>query len=729
MFLLRPISLAALALCSQQSVFAQTSSTESEAALQTVTVEASADASAQGLAKSFAGGQVARGARVGVLGNQDMMETPFSATSYTSDLIQDQQAKSVGDVLLNDAGVRSARGFGNFQQAYFVRGFVLYSDDVAYNGLYGLVPRQYMASEFVERVEVFRGANAFLSGAGAGSVSGGGLGGLINVVPKRAGNEPLNRVTLGGASGGQAYAAADVARRFGPDDAAGVRLNLARRSGGTGVSSEKVHTTVGSLGLDWRSSRARLSADLGWQEHKLTAPRPSLTPSGNLPIPAAPDSKTNYAQPWTYSNSHDLFGTVRGEYDFNDQWTGWAAVGMRRGSEDNALSGLTLSSAAGDATVNRFDNTRKNRVKTGELGLRGKFETGSVKHSVVASLSAFDSSERNAWGYNYATGQSNNIYNPVALPAPGYTGLGGILGSPRETERIKTSSLALADTLGFMDERLLLTVGMRYQSIKVDGFDATTGASSGNYDKSRVTPVAGLVFKLTPEVSAYANYIEGLAKGGSAPMTNGGQVVSNAGQVFAPYVSRQKEAGLKYDGGNIGASASFFTTSMPSAYVQNNVYGVFGKQRNRGLEFNVFGEPVKGLRLLGGLTLLDAKYLTTASGANDGKRVVGVPRSQANIGADWDVPGVHGLALNARLMYTGAQYANAGNTQRVPAWTRFDLGARYLMDVGGKLVTLNARVDNVANRNYWASVGGYATNGYLVQGAPRTFSLTASVDF
>lgn len=508
-----------------------------------------------------------------------------------------------------------------------------------------------------------------------------------------------------------------------------MRLNLARHSGGTGVSSEKVHTTVGSLGLDWRSSRTRLSADLGWQEHKLTAPRPSLTPSGNLPIPAAPDSKTNYAQPWTYSNSRDLFGTVRGEYDFNDQWTGWAAVGMRRGSEDNALSGLTLSSAAGDATVNRFDNTRKNRVKTGELGLRGKFETGSVKHSVVASLSAFDSSERNAWGYNYATGQSNNIYNPVALPAPGYTGLGGILGSPRETERIKTSSLALADTLGFMDERLLLTVGMRYQSIKVDGFDATTGASSGNYDKSRVTPVAGLVFKLTPEVSAYANYIEGLAKGGSAPMTNGGQVVSNAGQVFAPYVSRQKEAGLKYDGGNIGASASFFTTSMPSAYVQNNVYGVFGKQRNRGLEFNVFGEPVKGLRLLGGLTLLDAKYLTTASGANDGKRVVGVPRSQANIGADWDVPGVHGLALNARLMYTGAQYANAGNTQRVPAWTRFDLGARYLMDVGGKLVTLNARVDNVANRNYWASVGGYATNGYLVQGAPRTFSLTASVDF
>ncbi len=708
---------------------AQAQATDSAPSLATVTVEASADASAQGLAKPYAGGQVARGARVGVLGTQDMMDTPFSATSYTSELIQDQQAKSVGDVLLNDAGVRQARGFGNFQQTYFVRGFTLYSDDVAYNGLYGLVPRQYMATEFVERVEVFRGANAFLSGSGAGSVSGGGLGGLINVVPKRASNEPLSRVAVGVASGGQLYAATDLSRRFGPDNATGVRLNLARRSGDTGVDNEDTRTTVGSLGLDWRSSRTRLSADLGWQEHKLSAPRPAVTPTASLPMPAVPDAKANYAQPWTYSDSRDLFGTVRGEFDFSDQWTGWAALGMRRGKEDNSLSGLTLSSATGNATLNRFDNTRENHIKTGELGVRGKFETGAVKHTAVASLTAFDSSERNAWGYNYATGQTNNIYNPVALTPPALTGFGGTLGSPRETERIKTGSLALADTMAFLDERLLVTLGLRHQTIKVDGFDATTGASSGSYDKSRVTPVGGIVFKLRPDVSVYANYIEGLAKGGSAPAVSGGQPVANAGEAFAPYVTRQKEVGVKYDGGHIGATAAFFTTDMPSAYVVNNVYGVFGKQRNRGLEFNVFGEPAKGLRVLGGLTLLDAKYLTTAGGAFDGNRVVGVPRTQANLGAEWDVPGVSGLALNARALYTGAQYANAANTLHAPGWTRLDLGARYLLDVGGRLVTLNARVDNVANRGYWASVGGYTTYGYLVQGAPRTFSLMASVDF
>ena len=142
--------------------------------LPAVQVNASADASADGLAPEYAGGQVATGGRVGLLGTQSNMDSPFNLTSYTSKLIQDQQASSVGDVLLNDPAVRVARGFGNFQQVYLVRGLPIFSDDMSYNGLYGLLPRQYLAAELIERVEVLRGANAFLNGAAPG---GSGLGG------------------------------------------------------------------------------------------------------------------------------------------------------------------------------------------------------------------------------------------------------------------------------------------------------------------------------------------------------------------------------------------------------------------------------------------------------------------------------------------------------------------------------------------------------------------------
>ena len=47
------------------------------------------------------------------------MDTPFNLTSYTNELIQNQQARSVGDVLQNDPSVRVARGFGNFRSRTF----------------------------------------------------------------------------------------------------------------------------------------------------------------------------------------------------------------------------------------------------------------------------------------------------------------------------------------------------------------------------------------------------------------------------------------------------------------------------------------------------------------------------------------------------------------------------------------------------------------------------------
>ncbi|MDA7418682.1 TonB-dependent receptor [Xenophilus arseniciresistens] len=726
---LRPLSLALLLALPTLAAQAQTTTATAEAGtLNTVTVEASADASAEGLAKPFAGGQVARGGRVGILGTQDVMETPFSSTSYTNELIQDQQARSVADVLLNDPSVRQARGFGNFQELYVVRGFPVYSDDVAYNGLYGMLPRQYIASEFFERVEVFRGANSFLNGA---APFGSGIGGAINLLPKRAPNEPLTRIGAGIQSGGQAYVNADLARRFGPDQSTGIRINAVRRDGGTGVGDEAQALSALGVGFDWRSRSVRLSADMGYQDYELREGRPSVTPSATLPIPRAPGSRTHYAQPWTYSQETDKFATVRGEVDITDNIMAWAAGGIRRSTEDNVLSNPTLNNAFGGTSNTRFSNTREDKVSTGEIGVRARFATGPVSHSMVASAATFSNDRDNAYAIS-AGSVRNNIYQPYDSFYPVANGafVGNQLSDPRLTDRIKTSSVAIADTLGFFDERLLVTLGARRQTIDQKNYAYNTGALNSSYDKSRTTPVAGVVFRATPQLSVYASYIEALVKGNVAPTTANNLPVTNGGEIFAPYRSRQKEVGLKWDGGSFGASAAFFTTAQPQFYVLNQTYGENGEQRNRGLELSVYGEPLKGLRLLGGLTLLDAQQRRTQGGLTDGRDVIGVPSQQLNIGADWDVPGVRGLALNARLLHTAKQYANAANTLEVPAWTRFDLGARYLMDIGnGRVLTLRARIDNLFDKNYWASVGGTQGSNYLMMGSPRTFSLSGSVDF
>jgi iron complex outermembrane receptor protein len=90
---------------------------------------------------------------------------------------------------------------------------------------------------------------------------------------------------------------------------------------------------------------------------------------------------------------------------------------------------------------------------------------------------------------------------------------------------------------------------------------------------------------------------------------------------------------------------------------------------------------------------------------------------------------LQGLSIDGRVVYTGAQFADAANTQEVPSWTRVDLGARYVFDIGRQQLTLRARVDNVANKSYWASAGGFPGAGYLVLGTPRTFTLSGTLSF
>ncbi|AUN93460.1 TonB-dependent receptor [Pseudazoarcus pumilus] len=692
--------------------------------LDTVTVNASADASAEGLAPAYAGNQVARGGRVGVLGNRDAMDTPFNATAYTSELMQDQQAKSVSDVMQNDASVRTARGFGNFQELYVIRGFPVFSDDMAYNGLYGLLPRQYVAAELLERVEVLRGANTFINGAAPG---GSGIGGSVNLLPKRAPNDPLNRLTVGVESGAQGYVAADVGRRFGDDGENGIRINAARRDGGTAIDDERRRLDVLAVGLDHRGSNFRLSADIGHQDHDIDEPRPSVTPTGAAP--SAPDASNNFAQPWTFSKERQTFATFRGEFDLTDDVTAWAAAGVRDGDEKNRLANPRAMSD-GSTTAYRFDNVREDAVSTGEIGIRGRLITGAVSHEVVASANIFRMSSRNAYAFSDFAGFASDLNDPgdVAPPDADFF-TGGSMSSPHVTERTNTRSVALADTMGFLDDRLLVTVGARHQTIAQRGYNYNTGAKESDYDKSEVTPMAGVVFKLNPQVSLYANYAEALVKGDIAPAVSGGQPIDNAGEVLAPYVSKQKEAGVKYDGGRLGGSLAFFTTDKPFTTVENGVFGANGEQRNRGIELTVFGQPLHNLRVLGGLTLLDAQLKKTAGGALDGNDAIGVPDSQLNLGVEWDVPGMPGLTLTGRAIHTSKQYIDEANDERIPSWTRFDVGARYITDIGGQVMTLRARIENLADRDYWASAGGYPGANYLVLGAPRTFTLTASFDF
>jgi iron complex outermembrane receptor protein len=708
-----------------QTAFAAEAETDS-AELESITVTASADASAEGLSPAFAGGQVAEGGRAGILGTKDNLDTPFSITSYTNEFIQDRQARSVGEVLQNDPTVRVARGFGNFQESYFIRGFILSSDDIAYNGLYSLLPRQYIATELFERVEVLRGASSFLTGA---NPNGGGIGGAINLLPKRAPNYDLNRVTVGFDSGSQANVSADVARRFGENDEFGVRVNTAHRNGGTAVEDEESELNLFNIGLDWQGDRLRLSADMGYQNHQLDETRTNVTVSGLSDIPSAPDASDNWAQPWSYSNEKNYFGTFRAEYDINDNLTAWAAYGLRRSDEANSLANIEVTDAeSGAGLMGRFDNTREDRVDTGEFGFSGNFNTGSVGHDWVVAYSYFQLEKKNAYIGEFGDGEfATNLYNPRYIEQPAFifgngTFSGNDLDSPSLNGRTKFNSFAIGDTLSFFNEQILLTLGARHQSIKVEDYAYNTSERTF-YEESEITPSVGVVFKLTDQVTLYSNYIESLRQGESVD-TGLGFLES-----LEPYVAEQYEVGMKYQTETLGLGLAYFTTDKPRAVNNNGVVEQSGEDQHQGVEFTMYGMATDDVKLLGGVTWLDAEQKDTGSETIDGNRVIGVAEWQATVGAEWEIPTVAGLAVDGRVNYTGSRYADAANTLKVDDWTTMDIGARYLLQLGNQDLTLRARVNNVFDRDYWASVGGYEGQGYLVLGAPRTVTLSATMDF
>lgn len=684
------------------------------------------------LTDEFAGGQVARGSRNGVLGNVDYMDSPFSSTAYTADFIDNQQAGSVGEVLARDPGVQLTKGYGNFQEVYMLRGFPTYSDDITVNGLYGILPRQMLSTAMVERVEVFRGSSAFVNGAAPG---GSGVGGSINIIPKRPGNEAITDLSLGYEDGTRYTTAVDASRRFGEDEQWGVRVNGLTTNGEGSIEDEDRFLDALSLATDYESDNFLMNANLGYQKDRLDNPRPQVTPTGALPD--APDADSNYAQDGTYSEEEDLFGTLRGEWQLSNNASAWVAGGFRESEERNVLMN-PRSTADGTLGGYRFDNAREDSVRSADAGVRLFVDGEQLSHEFVVSAAISRQEVRNGWNFSsFTRSPMGSLDAPDTSNLPAMTPFypGGSLDNPQRDEVSIQRSLALADTLRMLDDRLALTLGLRYQDLETRDYDINTNEALSEQSAHAWTPALGVVYALNPEVSLYANYAENLQKGSSASSTYGAQPVTNAGSILDPFRGEQMEAGVKLDLGNLGATFSLFTVNRQNGIYRDNGNGSYtftndGERFSQGVEITTFGEPVPGLRLLGGLTWIDATYEDTQDGINDGKTAIGVPEWQAKLSGEYSPASLNGITFDAGLIYTGSQQADLANTQKIDAWTRVDTGVRYVTQVGQQQLTLRARVENLFDESYWSSVGGSGDSyNYLTLGSPRTLSLNATLSF
>ena len=666
------------------------------------------------LPAEFAGGQVARGARLGMLGNKDVMDTPFSVTSYTAKTLADLQTVTVADALQRDPSVRSTGQAGGIVDSFFIRGFAIGEGnlgELAYDGVYGVAPNYRAFTEYTERVEVLKGPGALMYGLSPNS----GVGGVINIVPKRPLAEDLTRFTASYASDSQVGGHLDISRRFGSENQFGVRFNGSLQGGDTAVDDQNRAVDIGAIALDYQGERLRLNLDFISQKESFEGASRPFTIAPGVEVPSAANGRTNVSQDWGWSDTREQSALLGGEYDLNDALTVFAHAGGGK-SDVKRMSDQVpriLNDAGDTSNIPGYYKFNVDR-STADVGIRGLFATGPVTHTTTLMATRYQ--DELSRGITNGTDIRSNIYHPLDAPKQ-------YLAAPQvlRISESELSGVALTDTLGMLDDRIQLTLGVRRQDIESRNYNAAGGVSS-RYDDSATTPLVGVVVKPWDDVSLYYNYVEGLSKGDIAPGT-----AANAGETFAPYESKQHEIGVKYEHGTFMTTLALFQIEKPSGETgAGNVFSVQAEQRNRGVELSVFGEVAPGTRLMGGVTFLDGELTDSATAANRGNKPVGVPDIQANLWAEWDTPWLEGFTLTGGAIYTDSQYVNQANTQELDAWTRIDAGVRYATKIEGRPTTLRATVQNVFDREYWSGVASY---GAFSQGYPRTLQLSATVDF
>lgn len=719
------LSVASAMLIYTPALYAQPAADKAEAAVRKTAATNAQPAGVANLAdvvveaeqsSTYPGGHMSKNSRVGFLGNKTALETPFNTVSYTDKFVQDSQAHNITDVIAaTDPSVFTNGAIGGWSENYYIRGFQSDTNDMSMNGLFGIAPYYRTAPAMFSRIEVLKGPSALLNGMPpAGSVAG-----TVNLVSKRAGDEPLLRLSPTYMSNSQWGGTIDASRRFGQNKQFGIRVNGVYQDGSGPVRKQDLKTQLGSLGMDWRGHRARISADVYMANDRVDGVVRGINLGKMKDIPAPPNPKTLVNPDWSYVSNKDRGAMIRAEYDFNDNLTAYAAFGRSKTNyEYNGATSSVLLDNQG--TINTMIGQLAFDVdkKSADVGLKGQFNTGPVAHQWVINTTYYKHDEHD-YGVRRVAGADwiTNMYHPKWGKTVPFN------KTPISVSTLQLTSYGAADIMSFLDERLQLTLGLRYQEVKSDMFTPGYKTRMTHYKKHALTPGTALLFKATEHISLYGNYIQGLTKGDSAPIT-----ADNYPKVFAPYKTKQAELGIKFDYDKLSQTISLFSIKKPSSYtdVVTNMFTSGGQQRNRGIEWSFIASPIENVRLMGGASYIKPELTKLAKHDNEGNIATGVAKFQGKLGAEWDIHAAAGIVtLSANATAVSKQYLNQENTLSVGGHTLFNLGARYHAKVSGHPFTLRAEVKNLTNKAYW----GMPRLSNLSLGAPRTFYLSGSYDF
>jgi iron complex outermembrane receptor protein len=683
--------------------------------------------------------------------NLTIMETPQPIAIVTHEIIEQQQAKQLSDVLQNVNGIYVTSSRGNSQDSFGGRGFSLGNDNIYKNGARinsGVFPEV----SGLERVEVLKGANAMLYGNTA-------AGGVINMVTKKPRFQTGGSFSLNGGSWNTYKPTFDV---YGPiSKSAAFRLNAAYETADSfrdGVSSEKIYFNPSLLFNIGKKSQLIVEGDYLINNFTPDFGIGAITnKDGSYSMNNLLSRNAFLGANWQYQDVRQTSTNITFNHQISNNWSLNVITSYQNYTKDY----FSTERVQWEYDKNNRLNWKRPLNKTYneqnytsfQANVNGEFNTGKINHKVLIgadsdygsadSYTYFNPSNNKTYGtgYIYGTGGGNGA---LYLDDASTWSSGSIPASAtQDRNRIRTRRVGVyvQDFISLTKEFKVLA-GLRWSYIQNmptinTNFRTNTKKLVDNSSTSdqALSPKVGLVYMPNDNLSLFATYTNSFS-------ANTGYDINRS--TLKPTTIDQYEVGVKKNLWNnaiaVNLSAyqilykNYYQTAELTAGGQPNsdpnMKEFAGKMRSRGVELDITGNPSKNLSLIGGISYNNSVYLDTPDtfGYVENQRIVRTPATTANFSAFYTLPKyIKGLKVGASLYYIGDRLAGWNDTKAINNtrngvsriftlkdyttfalslgydWKKFSIQAKVnnLFDTVNYNVHENYSVNPIAPRNYY----------------------------
>ena len=687
------------------------------------------------------------GAAVGGFADVPLARLPLQASVFGNQQLADAGIGTLGTLTQLDASVSDSYNAAGYWSSLSVRGFTL---DNRFNYQRDGLPinaETALLLDNKERIELLKGTSGIQAGTSA-------PGGMVNLVVKRpAGPVRSARVELREA--GSSLAAVDLADRFGPDGAFGLRLNAAYEHLNPQARNTEGHRSLLALAGDWQlGTDTLIEAEL--EDSRRSQPSVvGFSMLGN----SVPDAKNidprinlNH-QPWGQPVvMNGSTASLRWQQRLAESWRFTAhAMTQRLKTDDRTAFPYGVYDAsyncpqwcdrfAPDGSFSYWQYVSDNERRTSDaldLSVSGKADTAGMQHTLQAGVlmtryrgrfqdQVFDLA-RDISG-NGDVGIGNIDGSRDTLPADGYPDA-NTDRDERSTEWYVRDALRLAD-------RWQLWAGLRHT--RIDRQSQRTSPDSDNslratrYQQNETLPWLALAYDLAARTLVYGSWGQGL----ETEVAPNRARYTNRGEALPALKSRQIELGIKHEGEHYDLALAAFDIDRPQAVDAGacDVAGsctrqIDGSARHRGVEAQASWRE-GAWSWQGSVMLLDAERRGSRQAGVNGLRPVNVPRGSLRLVTGYRVAALPGLELQAAVAAEGDRMVLPDDhSARIPGWARLDLGARWQQVVDTTNWTWRLGVDNAADRRAWKESPYQFGHVYLYPLEPRTWRASVAATF